>query len=325
MLACRILRRSSDRVGKATVKAAGDPVFTRGGNIHMFANKERAWEHHTEDRWHGLKRFKEVMHKIMVEKGVRYYILGTLTVMFAAGARLWALQEDLKATHGLLGDKKKAYKSRLTVVFDVDETVVSYGDKAFRMKAGMIPRPHLAELLDYLCTIDAEVVLWSAASDRYTKQVLQVIDPSGQRVSASISRSNDWFTKDHYYEKNAHWLNRDMKDTLIIENRALAVRNCNANALLVEDFIRGEYMDDGQDHPVNDNALRIIKDIVKDLETSGTPVPEYLADAKRRNSNIKEIPCHVAIRQMPEELARGVYYFIGNKFKANRAKDEVSS
>lgn len=316
MLGSRLLRRSSDRVGKAVSKAAGDPVFSRGGNIHMFANKERAWENHTEDRWHGLKRFKEFMGRVMGESGVRYYMLGTLAMIAFAGSRLWALQQDLTATHGLLGDKKKVYKSRLTVVFDIDETIVSYGDKAFRMKAGMIPRPHLAELLDYLCTIDAEVVLWSAASDRYTKQVLQVIDPSGQRVSSSISRSNDWFTKDHYYEKNAHWLKRDMNNTLIIENRALAVRNCNANAVLVEDFIRGEYMDDGQDHPLNDNALRVIKDIVKDLETSGTPVPEYLADAKRRNPNIKEIPCHVAIRQLPEEIARGVYYFIGDKYKS---------
>lgn len=321
MFCSRLLCRSTK--GAVPKVSNSNPIFQRGGNVHMYANKDKAMENHTEDRYHGLKRFKEYMSRISKERGMKYYFLGTLIMLGAAGGRLWMLQEKLTSDFGLVGDKKKLYKSRLTVVFDVDETVVSYGDKAFRMKAGMVPRPYLAELLDYLCSIDAEVIMWSASSDRYMKQVLQVIDPTGQRVSATISRSNNWFTKDHYYEKNLHWLKRDMNDTILIENRALAVRNCNANAILVEDFIRGEYMDNGQDHPINDKALRTIKEIIKELETSGTPVPQYLADAKRRNSNIQEIPCHVAIRQMPEEIARGLFYFIGDKYRANRMADQM--
>lgn len=318
---CNLLRRGGDRMAQShIVKGTSErnPVFQRGTNIHMYANKEKASEHHTEDRFHGLKRLKEYWSRVMKERGMRYYFLGTVVILTGVSARLWAMQEDLKATHGLIGEKKKQYKSRLTVVLDLDETIVSYGDKAYRMKAGMIPRPYLAELLDYLCSIDAEVIIWSACSDRYMRQVLRVIDPSGQRISDSIARSGDWFTKDHYYEKNVHWLKRNPADTIIIENRALAVRNCNANALLVDDFIRGEYMDNGLDYPVNDKALRIVKEIVADLERTGAAVPEYLADAKKRVADIKEVPCHVAFRQLPEELARGVFYFIGDKYKPNR-------
>lgn len=296
---------------------------------------------------------------------MRYYVLGTVLLMVIATAKLWSLQQSLTQVGGLLGPKKKNYRSRLTVVLDVDETIVSYGDKAHRMKAGMVIRPYLAELLDYLAHIDAEVVLWSACSERYMRKVLGVIDPHGIRISHYITRSSSWFTRDSYYEKNLLWLKRPMADTLIIENRALSVRNCNANAVLVEEFIRGEYMDTGQDFPPNDDALRTVRAIIEDLETTGMPVPQYLArataaevvggcsargggesaaaaaktrtswlgrmrgprkDAETRRSatntdevafhaDVRSIPCHLAIRQLPDELARGVFYFVGNKYK----------
>lgn len=57
--------------------------------------------------------------------------------------------------NGLIGPKRKNYTSRLTIVLDVDETIVSYGDKAFRLHAGLVPRPYLVELLEYLNKINA--------------------------------------------------------------------------------------------------------------------------------------------------------------------------
>eukprot|EP00388_Colpodella_angusta_P043398 GDKK01059377.1.p1 GENE.GDKK01059377.1~~GDKK01059377.1.p1 ORF type:complete len:174 (-),score=15.57 GDKK01059377.1:13-513(-) len=145
-------------------------------------------------------------------------------------------------------------------------------------------------------------------------EVMSVLDPSQHKISNTITRNKVWFTADNYYEKNIAWLKRDPANTIIIENRALAVRNCNANAILVDDFIRGEYVDTGSDLPRNDQALKTIKDIITDLETTGKPVPEYLADRKTRHSDIKEIPCERAIRQLRDELARGVFYFVGEKF-----------
>lgn len=292
-----------------------NPIFSRGENVHMYASKENAWQDHTNDRYYGLKRFKDYCARMSKDRGLRYYIFGSVVVMMALGGKLWHMQEQLRDEQGLIGPKKKQYRSRLTVVLDIDETIVSYGDKAFRMKAGMVCRPYLAELLDYLTSIDAEVILWSACSDRYMNQVLSVIDPQGTRISSFVGRSRNWFTRDNYYEKNLLWLKRDMKNVLMIENRAISVRNCNANSILVDDFIRGEYMDTGQDFPANDKALRMIKEIIEDLEKTGTPVPEYLGNAAIRRKEIKEIPCHLAMRQLPDEIARGVFYFVGDKFK----------
>mmetsp|Transcript_51740 Transcript_51740/g.59440 ORF Transcript_51740/g.59440 Transcript_51740/m.59440 type:complete len:342 (+) Transcript_51740:79-1104(+) len=312
----------NDRTAQSrAVKGVGgerEKVFQKGGNVHMYASKENAWEGFTDDRFYGLKRLKEYWRRLLRDRGIRYYLFGTIIIMGGAGGKLWSMQEELKRETGLLGPKKKHFRSRLTVVLDLDETIVSYGDKAFRMRAGMVPRPYLAELLDFLCEIDAEVILWSACSDRYMKQVLQVIDPSGQRITQTITRSNDWFTHDHFYEKNLAWIKRNMNDVVMIENRALAARNCNANTILVDDFIRGEYMDTGQDHPVHDRALKVVKEVLQDLEKSGRPVAEYLADTEKRHKEIKEIPCHLAVRQLPDEIARGVYYFIGDKFRPNR-------
>ncbi|GET89872.1 hypothetical protein, conserved [Leishmania tarentolae] len=284
--------------------------------VHMYASKENAWDGFTDDRFYGAKRFREYWQRMLADRGVRYYVFAIIVLMMAATAKLWQMQNLQREESGLLGPRKKQYRSRLTIVLDVDETIVSYGDKAFRLKAGLVPRPYLAELLDYLTSIDAEVVLWSASSERYMRQVLGIIDPMGVRVSQYLSRSREWFTHDNYYEKNILWLKRPLEDTLIIENRPLSVRNCNGNAILVDDFIRGEYMDTGQDYPVNDHALRTIKNIVQDLETSGMSVPEYLANRQVRSRAIKEIPCHLAIRQLPDEIARGVFYFVGDKYKA---------
>lgn len=249
------------------------------------------------------------------DRGVRYYFLGIVLLMTAAGAKLHQLEREQRAEQGLLGPPKKKYRSRLTVVLDVDESIVSFGDKAFRLKAGLVARPYLAELLDYLSEIDAEVVLWSGCTERYIQQVLSVIDPGGIRISQYITRHKDWFSSDNYYEKNLLWLKRDMANVLMIENRPLSIRNCNANSILVDDFIRGEYVDTGEDHPRNDQALRVIKEVIQDLETSGRPVAEYLCDIQHRNPGIKEIPCHLAMRQLPEELARGVFFFVGDKYK----------
>lgn len=283
---------------------------------HLYANKENAWEQYTDDPYYGARRFKEYFARVAKDRAVRYYFLGILLLLAGAWAKLYQLEQEQRATEGLLGPKKKKYRSRLTVVLDVDETIVSFGDKAFRMKAGLIARPYLAELLDYLSSIDAEVILWSACSERYMRQVLHVIDPSGIRISQYITKSKLWFSSDNFYEKNVLWLKRDLKDVLFIENRPLSVRNCNGNSILLDDFIRGEYMETGQDHPINDQALRVVKEIVQTLEQTGAPVPEYLNDVEHRHPGIKEIPCHHAIRQLPEELARGVFFFLGNKFKA---------
>jgi hypothetical protein len=294
------------------------PLFKLGSNIHMYANKESAWEAHTTDRFHGAKRVKELFKRFSSDLGVKYFFTATVILLIGATAFFCNQYDQLIVEHGLAGPKKKKYRSRLTVVLDVDETILSYGDKAFRMKAGMVPRPYLTELLDYLAQIDAEVILWSACTDRYMKQVLALLDPNGDRISHYLTRSNKWFTRDAYYEKNIVWLKRDLANTIIIENRAVGVRNCNANALLVDDFIRGEFMEDGKDSPINDKALRIVRDIIADLEVSGRPVNEYLQDTIKRNKEIKEIPCHLAIRQLPDEIARGVFFFVGDKFKPSK-------
>nr|CCC46737.1 conserved hypothetical protein [Trypanosoma vivax Y486] len=304
-------------VGEGFGGSGGDArVLSRGrSGVHMYANKEGAWKDYTDDRFHGARQLRAYWARMMGDRGARYYFFGTLVAICLAGAKLWRVQRQQQQVLGLIGPKKRPYGSRLTIVLDVDETIVSYGDKAFRMKAGMVPRPYLAELLDYLSLIDAEVVLWSSCSERYMQQVLKVIDPSGTRVSQFIVRRGDWFTGDNYYEKNVLWLKRPLEDTLIVENRPLSVRSCNSNAILVDDFVRGEYMDTGQDYPPNDEALRTLRGIVQDLHESGRAVPEYLADVERRHRDIKEIPCHLAFRQLPDELARGVFYFVGDKYK----------
>jgi hypothetical protein len=282
----------------------------------MYANKESAMCGYTTDRTFGLKRVKDVCKNFWKDKAARYYFVGMFFLIIGGGMLLMTKYDDQRQIQGLLGAKRKKYKSRLTVVLDVDETICSYGDKAYRLKASLVPRPYLAEFLDYLNSIDAEVILWSACSERYMKSVVHAIDPNGVRISSFLTRDNTWYTDDHYYEKNLRWLGRDLDTTVFFENRPLSIRACNHNSVLVDDFIRGEYMDNGEDYPRHDTALKEAMQIVKELhEKTELTVPEYLDNPEVRYKGIKTIPCHLAMRQMPDELAVGNFHFIGDKYK----------
>jgi hypothetical protein len=310
----------SRRVNVSDTVRPKQQVFSRANPVHMYANKETSSNgviniDRPEVSW---ERLKITGKRLWSDRIARYYFGLTMIIIFIVFEYV-QMQYGLMAEQtGLIGPKRKKYQSRLTVVLDVDETLISFGDKAFRLKGTVKPRPYLSELLDYCAKIDAEVILWSAGSDRYMRAVLMAIDPAGLRIDHFLTREGQWFVHDTFYEKNLTWLKRPMEDTIFIENRPMSIRNCNANSVLVEDFIRGEYMDTGRDYPPNDYALRTVKEIVQELHEGGKPVPEYLADRAARHKELNQIPCHLAMRQMPDELAIGDFYFIGNKYKPTK-------
>ena len=288
--------------------------------VHLFSNKERSTIGGVPQTTGEIRaELSRSLHSMFSNKYWRSYVLfifgtGCCVYTYLHFRMRWNAQ--LRSSP-LLPPKRRSYKSRLTVVLDIDETLLSYGDKAYRLNATFAPRPYLAELLDYLVTIDAEVVVWSAASHRYNQAVLSVLDPAGVRVSELINRDASWFVDTPFYRKDAQWLGRDMRDLLMVENRAMSVAKCNNNSVLVEDFIRAEYMDTGRDFPQNDKALKYIKEIVQDL-TDKYPtmsVPDYLADREKRHPALHSIPCHLAIRQLPDEIAEGEFHFVGNKYR----------
>jgi hypothetical protein len=298
-------------------------VFDRAKPVHMYAAKETstAGIFNIDRRDVTWERAKITGRRLWSDRAARYYFGASTIAVFVAYQIVTYSYAEMEDEQGLVGPKRKQYKSRLTVVLDVDETLISFGDKAFRLRGTVKPRPYLAELLDYLAKIDAEVVLWSASSDRYMRAVLMAVDPAGLRIDHYLTREGNWFVADQFYEKNLRWLKRDLKDTIFIENRAMSVRSCNNNSILVEDFIRGEYMDTGRDFPHNDRALLTVKEICQELHENGRPVHEYIADKKNRHKDIKQLPCHMAIKQMPDELAVGEFFFIGNKYRPTQAQE----
>eukprot|EP00760_Papus_ankaliazontas_P005147 PhM_4_TR12420/c0_g1_i1/m.86812 len=282
--------------------------------VFMYSTKENADPRVSQDPTFARKAFYVWLGRLWGDKPLRLMVILCFTAIFGTYYYFDYSRSYMLSTNGLIGPKWKNHKSRLTVVLDLDETIVSYGDKAYRLRASLVQRPYLAELLDYLSEIDAEVIVWNASSERYLRDALVQIDPLGTRITRTIARDTVWYTNDAYYEKNVVWLNRNLADTIIIENRPLSVRGCNYNALLVPDFIRGEYMESGQDYPANDYALRDVKKVIEDLESTGISVPLYLADRKVRRKEVQEIPCHHGIRQLPDELAKGTFFYVADKF-----------
>lgn len=116
----------------------------------------------------------------------------------------------------LLGSKSKVSRSRLTVVPDVDETIASCGDKAFLMKAGSVSSPLLGGVarLSYVHRRSGGV-LWSACSERCMRQVLNIINPAGIRISRHPTRDTVWFYGDSYHEENLLRLRRPMEGVVM--------------------------------------------------------------------------------------------------------------
>ena len=186
----RTVRSLYTNIPRASRTSVGDQVkprqliFERAKPVHMYANKEQGAANifnidRPEISW---ERAKITGRRLWSDRWAKYYF-GTSIIFIFIGVYYSSMQYQLmESQHGLCGPKRKQYKSRLTVVLDVDETLISFGDKAYRLRGSVKPRPYLSELLDLCAKIDAEVILWSAGSDRYMRAVLMAIDPAGLRV-----------------------------------------------------------------------------------------------------------------------------------------------
>jgi len=152
-----------------------------------------------------------------------------------------------------------------TVVFDLDETLVSNRMAGFRPA---IKRPHLEPLLRSLQG-KAEIVLWTASIESVGKPVLRQIDPNGEFFHHAIYRDPAWFQErpniPHY--KDLRLLGRELPKVIIVENNPFSVRLQKRNAVLVPDFDRPN---------PTDSSLRRLEGMLGDLLSSGKEVSEYI-------------------------------------------------
>lgn len=156
--------------------------------------------------------------------------------------------------------KEPQLKQKLTVVLDLDETIVYARD------GPLYVRPHIDELFEFLAE-NCETIVWTSSIRRYANAVVSQVDKFAA-VKHIVYRHPSWCNTQ---VKDLKLLGRDLESTLIIENTPDCMRGYEANGLLVEDYTGGELED-----KTLLSLLNLLQDLVHSREVENISVPEYL-------------------------------------------------
>lgn len=132
----------------------------------------------------------------------------------------------------------------LTVVFDLDETLVSNRHPHLPQA---ILRPYALHVLNAMRQMEGlEIVLWTASTSETAAPVLRQLQSRGAVFDEVICRNDTWFT-DPIHTKDLRLLGRDMDRVVIFDNAVGCLKLNPGNAVLVEDFTGREDPHDRHD------------------------------------------------------------------------------
>ncbi|CBZ26540.1 nuclear lim interactor-interacting factor,putative [Leishmania mexicana MHOM/GT/2001/U1103] len=163
----------------------------------------------------------------------------------------------------LVPPKRTEIKNRLTVVLDLDETLI------YARQGPLYVRPGIETLMRFLAD-HCETIVWTSSKHRYADAVVAQIDTCGA-VCHTVYRHRRWFNGTSA-TKELRLLGRDLETTIIVENTPDCCRGYEGNAVLVEDYEGGELAD----HTLH-TLLALLRDLVERHEKEGITVPEYIA------------------------------------------------
>ncbi|KAG5489853.1 hypothetical protein GH5_00736 [Leishmania sp. Ghana 2012 LV757] len=167
----------------------------------------------------------------------------------------------------LVPAKPTELQNRLTVVLDLDETLI------YARQGPLYVRPGIETLMRFLAD-HCETIVWTSSKHRYADAVVAQIDTCGA-VCHTVYRHRRWFNGTSA-TKELRLLGRDLETTIIVENTPDCCRGYERNAVLVEDYEGGELAD----HTLH-TLLALLRDLVERHENEGITVPEYIATTPR--------------------------------------------
>lgn len=159
----------------------------------------------------------------------------------------------------VLPDQDPVYNGKITLVLDLDETLV------YAREGPLYARPGLDEFFK-ACAERCEVVVWTAGLRAYAQAIIRNIDKYNV-VQHCVYRHNKWFTGQAGYRKDLAALGRPLDKVLIIENTPDCIRGYQQNGILVEDYEGGERAD---------NTIPALTDVIRALCDSGMTVPQFV-------------------------------------------------
>ncbi len=182
----------------------------------------------------------------------------------------------------LLPPLNKTVDPVLTVVFDLDETLVYNRNLSGPPKI----RPHFATLLQTLQSFSAEIeiVVWTAACEETGRDAISKLENFSSLIDHRIFRHYSWYTSP-FHTKDLRRLGRDMQRLLIVENSPNSCKYTPEQALLVEDFTSTS--------PHFDQTLNkiaeIIRLLIEELKSGGDVAQSLAAFADKQNHLLQRV------------------------------------
>eukprot|EP00756_Hemistasia_phaeocysticola_P008462 Hpha_TRINITY_DN14622_c0_g3::TRINITY_DN14622_c0_g3_i1::g.48114::m.48114/K17496/TIM50; mitochondrial import inner membrane translocase subunit TIM50 len=207
------------------------------------------------------------------------------------------------------------HASPLTVVLDLDETLISFGDDAYdRCGAkGVRHRPGLVALGQYLRELGCEVIVWTAATKGYTKAVFQSFNRVQLQEGAltahhTVTRNTGTWYDEVAHVKDLSLLDRDLSRVVMIENRAQSCLEQKENSILVPDFDTPQCK---RKRGPGDDILCQVVSVLKDLARNpDVDVRSVLPKCRLLN----KIPASSAVAGEQ----KGRFFYLGDKFARER-------
>jgi carboxy-terminal domain RNA polymerase II polypeptide A small phosphatase len=167
----------------------------------------------------------------------------------------------------LIPPKEPSMAPRITVVLDLDETLV------YAREGPLYARPGVEDLL-VLLKKRFEAVVWTAGVKAYAQAVVRNIDKDNA-IQHTVYRHKKWFSGCAGYNKDLTLLGRDLNTTLILENTPDCVRGNEKNGILVADYEGGEMADS-----TLPGIALLLEDLADKFESEGMTVPQYITSSK---------------------------------------------
>ena len=159
----------------------------------------------------------------------------------------------------------------LTVVLDLDETLIRYNINENTSKNELIKRPCLDEFLSSLSRAKCELIIFTASTQEYADPLIDQIENDKKYFSKRLYRQHTVLIGDNYI-KDITKLGRELNRTIIVDNEKSSFSLQQRNGILIKPFF-GEEDSFNLDMALENLSiilLKIIKnpfqDIRKELE-----------------------------------------------------------
>lgn len=171
----------------------------------------------------------------------------------------------------------KSNGCELTIVLDLDETLIRFTMNNNNDKGTLQMRPGLVEFLLGLQAKQYELILFTASTQDYAEPIIDVIENEGVKFHYKLFRQHTIMI-DNDYIKDLSMLGRDLKRVVLVDNSEKAFMLQKKNGIL----IKGYYGDDEEDDLRLDNLLCILNDILErcEMNKNGFDVRDELVKRK---------------------------------------------